>query len=145
LGSSVISLFHLVSSAAVVVAYLFLETSLNFTLPYVSYLAGGTLAALGLRLLRQRPSSAGEDHGHFHEDFGPGEHVHEHEHPSLGAHSHLHKHTRRLILTLYGIAVFALVLGFVHEEEFALLALAVGGVDPLALMLMYASAVTIVE
>ena len=39
------------------------------------------------------------------------------------------------------IAGFALILGFAHEEEFALLALAVGGVDPLILMLTYALAV----
>jgi hypothetical protein len=46
-----------------------------------------------------------------------------------------------MFLSLTGIAVFALVLGFVHEEEFALLAFAVGGVDPLRLMLIYAGAV----
>ena len=34
-----------------------------------------------------------------------------------------------------------MILGFAHEEEFALLALAVGGVDPLILMVTYALAV----
>lgn len=48
-----------------------------------------------------------------------------------------------MLLTLWGIASIAFVLGFSHEEEFALLALAVGGVDPLVLMLTYASSVMI--
>lgn len=143
LSSSVISFFHLVSSVAVVIVYVFLKGLLNFSLPYVNYLAGAALAILGVRFLLEKTDSESGNHDHFHEDFGPGEHIHEHEHPSLGEHTHLHKHTRRLILSLYGIAVFAFVLGFAHEEEFALLALAVGGIDPLALMLVYASAVTI--
>jgi len=46
-----------------------------------------------------------------------------------------------VFLSLASIAGFALILGFAHEEEFALLALAVGGVDPLILMLTYAFAV----
>lgn len=142
LSSSIISFFHLVSSVAVVAAYVLLKTFTNFTLPYVNYLAAGALAILGLRFLLRRGESIAENHDHFHEDFGPGEHTHEHNHPSLGRHTHLHKHTQRLVLSLYGIAAFAFVIGFAHEEEFALLALAVGGVDPLGLMLVYASAVT---
>jgi nickel/cobalt exporter len=35
------------------------------------------------------------------------------------------------------------VLGFAHEEEFALLALAVGGVSPLLLMVSYGLAVAV--
>jgi hypothetical protein len=45
-------------------------------------------------------------------------------------------------MTLAGLAGFAFALGFAHEEEFALLALAVGGVDPVLLMVSYAVAVT---
>jgi len=37
----------------------------------------------------------------------------------------------------------AFVLGFAHEEEFALLALAVGGINPLMLMISYATSVTL--
>jgi len=141
-SSSIISISHLVSSVAVVVAYALLKTFLNFTLPYVNYLAGAALAILGVRFLLERSDGMSGNHGHLHEDFGPGEHTHEHAHPSLRRHTHPHKHTRRLIISLYGIAVFALILGFAHEEEFALLAFVIGGVDPLALMLVYASAVT---
>lgn len=41
------------------------------------------------------------------------------------------------------IAGFALVLGFVHEEEFLILALAFGGVNPALLMLAYATSVSV--
>lgn len=41
------------------------------------------------------------------------------------------------------IASFAFVLGFAHEEEFVILALAAGGVDPLMLMIAYASSVAV--
>ncbi len=45
--------------------------------------------------------------------------------------------------SLYGMASFALILGFVHEEEFALLALAVGGINPIFLTLSYALSVLV--
>ena len=45
--------------------------------------------------------------------------------------------------SLYGTASFALILGFVHEEEFALLALAVGGINPIFLTLSYALSVLV--
>ena len=45
--------------------------------------------------------------------------------------------------SLWSIAVFAFGLGFAHEEEFALLALAVGGINPWLLMSTYATAVTV--
>lgn len=143
-SSSVISIFHLVSSVAVVVAYVLLMNFLSFSLPYVNYLAGLGLAVLGIRFLIEKPKDAEqENHEHFHEDFGPGEHAHEHEHSGFDKHTHAHKHSRRLILSLSGIAIVALILGFAHEEEFALLALAVGGVDPMGLMLVYAGAVAL--
>ena len=43
---------------------------------------------------------------------------------------------------LWQIASYALVLGFVHEEEFAILAFCIGGNNCLALMIFYALAVT---
>ena len=45
--------------------------------------------------------------------------------------------------TLWQIASYAFVLGFVHEEEFAILAFCIGGNNCLALMITYAIAVTI--
>jgi nickel/cobalt transporter (NicO) family protein len=45
------------------------------------------------------------------------------------------------VASLAAIAVFGLVLGFAHEEEFVILSLAVGGVNPILLMLAYAFSV----
>lgn len=45
-------------------------------------------------------------------------------------------------MSLLEIATFAFFLGFAHEEEFMLLALAVGGINPLMLMLSYAASAT---
>ena len=42
---------------------------------------------------------------------------------------------------LRALVVSALVLGFAHEEEFALLGLALGGLNPFVLMTVYALAV----
>lgn len=95
------------------------------------------------RLLLEKPKDELKDqHGHAHDHF-EGKHEHEHEHPGNKRHTHRHKHARKIYLTLWSIAIFAFILGFAHEEEFALLALAVGGVDPLLLMLTYASAVMV--
>ena len=44
--------------------------------------------------------------------------------------------------SLAAIAGFAIVLGFAHEEEFVILSLAVGGINPVLLMIAYAFAVT---
>ncbi|MBM5805745.1 MAG: hypothetical protein FJZ49_06775 [Candidatus Verstraetearchaeota archaeon] len=49
----------------------------------------------------------------------------------------------RGVISLKGLAALALLLGFAHEEEFMLLALAVGGVNPLLLIAVYTSAVTV--
>jgi len=43
---------------------------------------------------------------------------------------------------LWQIASYALILGFAHEEEFAILAFCIGGTNCLALMIAYALAVT---
>ncbi|MEM1923436.1 MAG: nickel/cobalt transporter [Nitrososphaerota archaeon] len=139
ISSSIISFFHLISSLAVVAAYIILKTFVSFTIPYVNYIAGAVLLILGVRFLLEK--SHEEQHGHFHEDFAGGWHTHEHVHSDGTRHSHLHYHPKRVELSLSGIAAFAFILGFAHEEEFALLALAVGGIDPLGLMLIYALAV----
>jgi hypothetical protein len=129
----------LISSLAAVGAYVLLSALLGFALPYVNYLAGGALLALAMRFFLARPKE--DQHGHAHENF-EGEHEHEHRHPDGTWHAHKHTHRRQVYLTLSSIALFAFFLGFAHEEEFVLLALAVGGVDPVLLMLTYASAVT---
>lgn len=80
-SSWIISAFHLVSSVAVVAAYLFLRSYFGLSLPYVNYIAGGALLILAGKFLFEKPKNALEEqHGHIHDDF-KGEHEHEHEHP----------------------------------------------------------------
>ena len=64
-------------------------------------------------------------------------------HNGLGYHSHLHFHHERSTPSLKSIISFAFVLGFVHEEEFVILALAASqSIDPVVLILAYALSVT---
>jgi nickel/cobalt transporter (NicO) family protein len=58
--------------------------------------------------------------------------------------SHDHGHAdEKNIKNLWGIAVFAFILGFAHEEEFALLAFCIDEINCLALMASYAAAVSL--
>ncbi len=55
-----------------------------------------------------------------------------------------HSHSEKTkVGTLKEIAIFAFVLGFAHQEEFALLAFCLNNVNCLLLMILYASAVTV--
>jgi hypothetical protein len=76
-------------------------------------------------------------HGHNHPDTPEIEHEHEHEHPGQGRHTHKHKHQAAVALSLLGLASFAFILGFAHEEEIALLALVAGGLNAWILMVSY--------
>jgi len=144
ISSSIISLFHFLSSIAVVLAYVLLSSFINVSTPFMKYVAAAALTLLAYKFFTEKAEDDYEaQHGHFHENLGEITHEHEHEHPGQGRHTHWHKHAKRIVLSLWGIATFAFFLGFAHEEEFALLALAVGGVNPLTLMLSYAMAVTV--
>ncbi len=46
-------------------------------------------------------------------------------------------------VSLRGIALLAIILGFAHEEEFMILAFIIGGVEPIPLIIIYSLAVTI--
>jgi ABC-type nickel/cobalt efflux system permease component RcnA len=141
LSSWIISIAHLISSIVIVIPFVLLKTYANLTLPYVNYIAGGALILMSLKLFLEKPQGELEDqHDHLHDSF-EGRHEHEHIHPDGTRHTHRHKHSKRVFLTLSSIAVFALILGFAHEEEFVLLSLAVAGIDPLLLMTSYALAV----
>ncbi len=143
-SSTIISLFHFISSITVVLVYVLISSFVIFPSQIMKYLAGVVLILLALRFFFEKVEDESESqHGHVHENVGEIEHEHEHEHADIGKHSHWHKHARIVKLTLLGIATFAFVLGFAHEEEFALLALAVGGINPFTLMMSYAVSVTI--
>ncbi len=137
LSAIVIGTGHLISSIAVVVAYVLLQSRFNFDAPWLKYVAAGVLLVLAFRLFREKTDGLEKQHGHLHEDQPEVEHEHEHEHHGLGKHTHMHKHITGITMSLWGLAAFAFVLGFAHEEEFALLALVAGGVNAWILMLSY--------
>jgi len=143
-SSGIISFFHFISSIAVVIAYVLVSSFLVISIPLLKYVAATILIMLAYIFFTEDIKDEIEaQHGHIHEDLGDIEHEHEHEHPGQGRHVHWHKHVKRIALSLWGIATFAFVLGFAHEEEFALLALAVGGISPLMLMITYGASVTL--
>jgi ABC-type nickel/cobalt efflux system permease component RcnA len=140
-SSGIIALAHFVSSIAVLVAYLLLKSWLDFEAPWLKYLAAALLLVLAYRMFKEKVNGLEQQHGHIHESELEAKHEHEHEHPGQIRHIHWHKHTREVALTLWGLASFAFVLGFAHEEEFALLALVAGGVNATILMTLYALSV----
>jgi len=137
LSSSVIGIGHLASSIAVVVAYVLLQKWLNFEAPWIKYVAAALLLVLAFRLFREKVDDLERQHGHSHPGDPETEHEHEHEHPGQGWHTHKHKHRAAVVLSLLGLASFAFILGFAHEEEIALLALVAGGLNAWVLMLAY--------
>ncbi len=139
--SSVIGMGHLVSSIAVVIAYVLLSSWLDFDAPWLKYVAAGVLVLLAVKLWFEKSDGMEKQHGHIHENSPEIEHEHEHEHPDKGRHSHLHKHSLGVSLSLWGLATFAFILGFAHEEEFALLALVASGISAWVLMISYGVAV----
>lgn len=90
-----------------------------------------------LLLLYMAYRAYAEDHRHGHGHS----HAHHH-HPHDSSHTHAPGHGGRRLESLWEMAVFAFLLGFVHEEEFALLALCLGGIQCVSLMLTYALAVS---
>jgi ABC-type nickel/cobalt efflux system permease component RcnA len=143
-SSGIISLFHFISSIAVVLVYFVASSFVNLTSPILRYVAFVALVLLAVKLWMEKVDDQFESqHGHFHDNAQDIEHEHEHEHPETGCHIHTHFHPKRVIMSLRKLASCAFLLGFAHEEEFALLALAVGGVSPLLLMSAYGLSVTV--
>jgi nickel/cobalt exporter len=141
-SSAILAGAHFISSIAVVVIYVVVSAFYDFSSPILTYIAAVVLVILGIRMLTEKVTSQlDEQHDHFHDNACDLTHTHEHEHPEMGVHSHEHLHPKRLNMSLGKLASCAFVLGFAHEEEFALLALAVGGVSPLLLMTSYGLAV----
>ncbi|MBM3175645.1 MAG: nickel/cobalt transporter [Chloroflexi bacterium] len=141
LSSSIIGIGHLASSIAVVVAYVLLQEWLNFEAPWLKYVAAALLLALAFKLFMEKVDDFERQHGHNHSNNPVIEHEHEHEHPDRGQHTHRHKHRAAVALSLLGLASFAFILGFAHEEEIALLALVAGGLNAWVLMIAYGVAV----
>ncbi|WP_276256714.1 hypothetical protein [Halomontanus rarus] len=128
----------------------------------VSLVAGVLLLALGIREYfhghshnhnesshnhREHDGNSAHDHGEEHSHS----HNHDHSHsglvgrvkdriPFIGNHTQSHEAADRGLL---GIAWFAFVLGFAHEEEFEIIALCAGSAYCLELMMAYALTVII--
>ena len=131
----------------------------------VSLVAGVLLIGLGIReYLHGHSHGNGDDsrqhEDHSHESAGNDSvdnHDHSHTHietgilsrlkgalPGTGGHSHAHEGTDDVAERgLFGIAWFAFVLGFAHEEEFEIIALCAGSNYCLELMSAYAVTVII--
>jgi len=142
-SSGIIASAHFISSIAVVIAYVMLSSWLDFQPRWLKYPAAALLLFLAYKTFREKVDGLEKQHGHIHENKLEIAHEHEHEHPGPVVHAHWHKHTREVVLTLRGLASFAFVLGFAHEEEFALLALVAGGVNAFMLMLLYGLSVAV--
>jgi len=130
----------------------------------VSVVAGLLLIALGIREYRHghSHSQSGPEHEH-HKDADqhqshdhPHSHDHDHDHddgglfsrlkaivPFVGGHSHENSDLDTADRGLFGIAWFAFVLGFAHEEEFEIIALCAGSNHCLELMSAYAITVIV--
>jgi len=142
-SSGIIAGAHFVSSFAVVIAYVVLTMFIEIPQLYLQYGAAIGLGILAYIFWLEKTEDLVEtQHGHLHDNMEEVEHEHLHWHRAVGYHSHRHLHQRRALPSLSAIAAFAFVLGFAHEEEFVILALAAGGADPWMLITAYASSVT---
>jgi Ca2+/Na+ antiporter len=141
LTSSIIGIGHLASSIAVVATYVLLQKWLNFEAPWLKYVAAVLLLVLAFKLFREKVDDLEKQHGHNHPGNPEIEHEHEHEHPGECRHTHKHQHQAAIAVSLLGLASFAFILGFAHEEEIALLALVAGGLNAWVLMVSYGVAV----
>jgi nickel/cobalt transporter (NicO) family protein len=144
-SSSVLAGAHFLSSIVVVAAFIFVTMYIQIPQNYLNYAVAAALGILAYLFWKEKAEDLIEtQHGHLHHDFTEQlEHEHPHWHSGTGNHIHLHLHQKRSLPTLTAIAAFALVLGFAHEEEFVILTLAVGGINPLFLMVAYATAVAV--
>jgi nickel/cobalt exporter len=142
-SSSILAGAHFLSSIVVVATFIFVTMFIQIPQTYLNYAVAAALGMLAYLFWKEKTEDLIEtQHGHLHHDFTEQiEHEHPHWHGGTGNHIHLHFHQKRSLPTLAAITAFALVLGFAHEEEFVILTLAVGGINPLLLMTAYATAV----
>jgi len=118
-AAGVIGLGHLASSIAVVLLFFAVKARFGLgEMAWIDWLAGGLLLALAAWQLHSVWHQGPHHHHRHHADHAPGSAA------GLGA-----------------LALFALALGFAHEEEFQIIALCAGSSHCLGLMLAYAAAV----
>ncbi|MHC3436581.1 ABC transporter permease [Natrialbaceae archaeon A-gly3] len=163
---------HLVSSVALVLAYYWVSGFAAFAEgPWLRYVAGTLLIALGIYEYRHGGHGELHDHDHHHTDGGHNQDDHHHhDHDDHGHHDHSHDHGHhdhadgdsgvlariKSVLPggghqhleeehaergLFALGTTALLLGFAHEEPIQILAICVGTEFCLELMLIYSLAV----
>ena len=145
ISSGIIAGGHFISSIAVVLAFIIVTTYFKIPIPqsFLNYGVAITLGILAYIFWKEKTEDLTRtQHGHLHNNLSDSiEHSHDHWHRDTGLHSHIHTHQKKIMTTLTAIAVFGIMLGFAHEEEFVILSLALGGVNPVFLMLAYAFSV----
>ena len=145
ISSGIIAGGHFISSIAVVLAFIIVTSYFKIPIPqsFLNYGVAITLGILAYIFWKEKTEDLTEtQHGHLHDNLSDSiEHSHDHWHRDTGLHSHIHTHQKKIMTTLTAIAVFGIILGFAHEEEFVILSLALGGVNPVFLMLAYAFSV----
>ncbi len=144
--SGVIAGGHFISSIAVVLAFIIVTSYFKIPIPQsiLNFGVAITLGILAYIFWKEKSEDLTEtQHGHLHDNLSDSiEHAHDHWHRDTGLHSHIHTHQKKIVTSLTAIAAFGITLGFAHEEEFVILSLALGGVNPVSLMLAYAFSVT---
>jgi nickel/cobalt transporter (NicO) family protein len=145
-SSSILASAHFLSSIVVVLVFVLFSTYIHIPQNYLNYAAAIALGVLAFMFWREKPDDlVKSQHGHLHHQQFSKEvkHDHIHWHKDEGYHTHLHTHQIRKLPSLSALALSALVLGFAHEEEFVILSLAAGGVNPLLLVIVYALSVSV--
>jgi nickel/cobalt transporter (NicO) family protein len=149
ISSSILAGAHFVSSIIVVLAYILVSTLIEIPEIYLRYGAAIGLGILAIIFWKEKSEDYVQtQHGHLHnDDLGlkyEAIHEHRHWHKGAGYHSHEHIHQIRKSPSLKSMTGLAFILGFAHEEEFVILAIAAGsGGNPLTIMIAYASSVAI--
>jgi len=119
----ILAVAHLTSSFAVVAAYALADHFVKLqAFEWMHFVAGGLLLFMAGHQWRRKAHS--HHHGH-------------------GQHEGKSSQERLASGSLFGLVGFAFALGFIHEEEFAIIALAAGKTNPWLLMGTYASAVSL--
>jgi ABC-type nickel/cobalt efflux system permease component RcnA len=145
LSSTILASAHFLSSIVVVLAFILFSTYIYIPQNYLNYAAAIALGILAFMFWREKPDDlVKSQHGHLHHQFFEAvKHDHIHWDKDEGFHRHLHTHQIRVLPSLTALAISALILGFAHEEEFVILSLAAGGVNPVLLMIVYALSVSV--
>lgn len=144
-AAAILASAHLVSSFAVVALYSVANRFLEFEgLQWMDKVAGALL--LLMAVLQWRAGHGHGEHPHHHHGHGHGGHGHDTTSTGTpdGEAVPARPGTREMATGgLLGLAGFAFILGFVHEEEFAIIALSAGRASAWAVMAVYASAVAL--